>query len=77
MAKQLPLCAQPGPFWIGVGLVAEAPFVLTLLFLPDSAKLAILEFTTSWPLGVFTSISLLVACYFLTAWVAHRLGLGE
>lgn len=77
MTKHLPLRSQPASFWIGVGLVAEAPFALAALVLSPEAKLRIVDFLVSGVPGVAAAIALLVGSFFLVAWLARRAGLGE
>jgi len=76
MAERHPLRHQPGSFWIGVGLLAEAPFMLGALFLPQEAKLRVMHYFTSGLVEVVAAVALLIGSFVLTACLAHRAGFG-
>jgi hypothetical protein len=76
MRKKRRLRDEPASFWIGAGLVAEAPLMLSAGFLSgpvckDSAALHFLCPPPLWPL-----LCGLVVWFLLVAWVGNRLGLG-
>ena len=74
MTEHRPLLHQPGSFWIGVGLVAEAPFMLIALLLSQEEKLRVTEYFASGLIGGATAVALVIGSFFLTAWLAHRAG---
>ncbi len=68
---------EPADFWIGVGLVAEAPVMLIHWLTPDNFCNASLNRFIECPpsIGVICGIGLM--SYFAVAWVGHKLGLGR
>lgn len=75
--EHLPLCSQPASFWIGAGLVAELPFMLAALLLPEQYVRGVIDFAISSAAGLSCVLLAAVALFLLTAWLAHRLGFGE
>ena len=77
MRPRAPLSSQPASFWIGAGLVAEAPFAALAYWLPADTRqrlfAAVLD-SAAWSAVVVVAV---IAVYLGTAWLCHRLGLGE
>lgn len=68
---------QTAGFWIGVGLIAELPFWLLINLAPSGSCEAILGKITSCPPPAWIIIAFALATYIATAYLAHRLGLGD
>ncbi len=76
MRARRALRQQPAGFWLGVGLVAEAPMGLGLALLPADFRAQVAAAFAS-PAGVAAALAGCLLLYFGTAWLAHRLGLGD
>ena len=50
--------------------------MLGALFLPQEAKLSLVDYFTSGVVGGVAAVTLLVGSFFLVAWLAHRVGFG-
>jgi hypothetical protein len=77
MKKNLPLRSQPGSFWLGAALVAEAPFTVAALLLSASTKESIISFFMSSRFGVLMLLATVTTILLLIAWLGHRAGLGK
>jgi hypothetical protein len=67
---------EPASFWIGAGMVAEAPIMLISWIDPDGSC-AVLGRFIECPLSIWSICVLGLISYFFVAWTAHKLGLGE
>jgi hypothetical protein len=77
MKKQAPLLHQPGSFWIGAALVAEAPAALVIWMLPTHTKEVLIEFFMSGPWGIACALAIALTLFLATAWAGHKLHLGS
>lgn len=68
---------QPACFWIGAGLVAEAPLALALWLLPESACDVFPVTLIGCPPPLAALAILGVAIYLPVAWAGYKLGLGQ
>jgi hypothetical protein len=68
---------QSGTFWVGAGLVVEALFSLVPALAPSGACEATLGHFISCPPPLWFIIVLAIVAFFATAYLAHRLGLGD
>ena len=77
MRPRAPLSSQPASFWIGAGLVAEAPFTALAYWLPADTRqrlVATVLDSAAWSVAAVVAV---IVVYLGTAWLGHRLGLGE
>lgn len=72
----LPLKSQPGSFWLGAYLVAEAPLALIATFMEPIHRESILSYLLSSPMALFFAITISMVLGLVIGWVAHRIGLG-
>ena len=70
------LWSQPGSFWLGAFMLAEAPIGLVVAFLDVEHRIIVLDYLFSSPLTIVCAIVGVVAVGLLTGWLGHRLGLG-
>jgi hypothetical protein len=77
MRSQAPLFSQPASFWIGTGLVAEAPFAALAYWLPAETRQQLFSAVLDSAAWAGVAVAAVIAVYLGTAWLAHRLGLGE
>ncbi len=75
--KRQSLGSQPGQFWLGAFMAAEAPLCLVVMMLPDTRRAALLGWVLSGPTTLLLSIGVLTALGVLVGFVAHRLGCGD
>ena len=68
---------EPADFWIGAGLVAEAPIVLIGWIAPDDFCHAYLSRIIDCPPSIWPICGLGLLSYFSVAWAAHKMGLGR
>jgi ABC-type branched-subunit amino acid transport system permease subunit len=76
MAGHTPLFSQPGSFWLGAYMVAEAPLLLAASWMEPATRERIADAVLGSPvalLGVVVGAALLGL---LVGWLAHRLGFG-
>ncbi|MGM9481646.1 hypothetical protein ACS5PN_10740 [Roseateles sp. NT4] len=70
------LRAQPAGFWLGVGLVAEAPAAVIATLLPATLREPMMAAVFTSPAWATAAIAACLLLYAGTAWAAIRLGLG-
>jgi len=68
---------QSSAFWVGAGGVAEALFTLVIILVPQGACETTLGQFVSCPPSLWFIIVLALVAFFTTAYLAHRLGLGD
>lgn len=68
---------EPAGFWLGAGMVAEAPIVLVTWLMPAGSCNAILGRVIDCPPPIWFLCLIALISYFLVAWGGHKLGLGE
>lgn len=71
------LWSHSAQFWLGAFMVAEAPFTLAVMMLPETARRALLDWGFSGALPLLLSIGMLVLSGLLVGITAHRLGWGD
>jgi hypothetical protein len=74
--QSAPLFSQPGSFWLGSFLVAEALMTLPTWFLTDAQREYIVGFALFSAPGLALTISTTVALGLCVGWIGHKLGLG-
>jgi hypothetical protein len=67
---------KPVDFWIGAGLVAEAPVLLVGWALPSDFCSAYLAYLIECPPSAWTVDVVCIVSYTVVAWAGHKLGLG-
>lgn len=73
---RLPLKSQPGSFWLGAFLVAEAPLVVIATFMDSVQREQVVSYFLSSPTALFLAVSIIMVLGLLVGLLAHRLGLG-
>jgi hypothetical protein len=68
---------EPANFWIGAGLVAEAPLALLDWLVPNDFCRAHLSRFIDCPPSELIICLLAVTSYIFTALAGHKLGLGD
>ena len=77
MNKRLSLRDQPAGFWLGVGLVAEAPACVAVAVLPAEMREQVMSAIFTSPVWAVAAVATALLLYLGTAWLAVRLGLGN
>jgi hypothetical protein len=75
--KSMGLFDESVSFWIGVGMVAEAPIMLIRWFVPDGACLGVFSRVLGCPLPIWAICAIGIVSFFVVAWTGHKLGFGE
>lgn len=68
---------EPAGFWIGAGMVAEAPLTLADWLLPNDFCHAHLNRFIDCPPSAWVICLIALTSYGFTAWAGHKLGLGD
>ncbi|NJD25831.1 MAG: hypothetical protein FIB06_10550 [Betaproteobacteria bacterium] len=76
-AGRRPLRSQPGDFWLGAFMVAEAPLLLGLGLLEPATREQLLAVALGSPLGLAGTVAAAIALGLATGWLGHRLGFGR
>lgn len=66
---------QPADFWLGVGLIAEAPILLINWLVPDNTCNLYFSRFIECPLPIWIIFVVGLISYFLVAWITHKLQL--
>lgn len=77
MRPRAPLFSQPASFWIGAGLVAEAPLAALAYWPPADIRQRLVAAVIESAAWSVVAVLAVIAVYLGTAWLGHRLGLGE
>lgn len=64
-------------FWLGVGMVAEAPLALFSWLLPADTCNALFSQIVECPPSAWIIVLIALISYFSVAWAAYKLGFGE
>ena len=70
------LWSQPGSFWLGAFMIAEAPIGFVAAFLDAEQRIIVVDYLLSSPLTIVCATVGVVVVGLLTGWLGHRLGLG-
>jgi hypothetical protein len=68
---------QSSAFWVGAGLIAEAPVVLALSSIDENRRAAAFDYALERPAIIVLVIVVVLILPVLVGWAAHRLGLGD
>jgi hypothetical protein len=71
-----PLWKQPADFWVGASIVAGVLVTLFQMLMPNHSCSLLIGWLTECPPPVEFIITGCVVFFFLTAYIAHYLGLG-
>ena len=77
MKHRASLRGRSAGFWLGVGLVAEAPLVVAATLMPADIRAQVAAAAFGSTAGVALLVVTCVLIYFATAWAAVRLGIGH
>jgi hypothetical protein len=66
----------PAGFWLGVGMVAEAPVMLIIWLLPESCD-AFLNRLMGCPPSIWIILLICIVSYVSVAWAGYKLGFAE
>jgi hypothetical protein len=66
----------PADFWLGVGMVAEAPLAVISWLLPADACNAMFSQFVECPPSIWIIILIALISYISVAWAAYKLGFG-
>jgi hypothetical protein len=72
-----PLRSQPGDFWLGAFMVAEAPVLLGFGLLEPATRESLLAYAFGSPLGIAGTLATAIVLGLATGWLGHRLGFGQ
>lgn len=75
--SRLPLKSQPGSFWLGAYMVAEAPFGWMLALLEPAQRQSVVDRLLASPLLIACAVAVAIASGLLVGWVGHRMGIGD